>query len=100
MQRRILIRTGGPVPQNTTIDTLDPGDGWVTFGDQTTFSGATDFTELTQIYRNGMHQLTGESASDDNDVYFVSISGSLAFEHVVALNDIVQIWRFNPTTSG
>lgn len=100
IQRRILIRTGGAVPQDTVIDVLDPGEGWVVFGDETTFSGATDFTELTQVYRNGIHQLTGESASDDNDVYFVSASGSIAFEYNLVHNDVVQVWKFNPTTTS
>jgi hypothetical protein len=100
VQRRILIRTGSQLPQNTVIDVLDPGDGWVVFGDETTFSGATDFTELTQVYRNGIIQLTGESASDDNDVYFVSASGSIAFEYNLVHNDVVQVWKFNPTTTS
>ena len=100
IQRRILIRTGGRIAQDTPIDILNPGPGWVVYGDETTFSGGSEFTELTQVYRNGVIQLTGESASDDNDVYFVAPSGSIAFEHHLVHNDVVQVWKFNPTTTS
>jgi len=100
VQRRTLIRTGGNIPQNVAVDILDPGTGWVVLGDELTFFKASEFTELTQIYRNGIHQLAGESASDDNDVYFVAPSGSIAFEHNLVHDDVVQIWKFNPTTTG
>lgn len=100
VQRQILIRTGGCFEQNTVLDITTPGDGWANFGDSVTFSGATDFTELTQVYRNGVIQLTAESATDNNDVYFVATSGSIAFEYNIQTNDVVQVWKFNPTTSG
>jgi len=100
VQRRTLIRTGGNISQDITVDILNPGTGWVVFGDEITFLGASEFTELTQVYRNGIHQLVGESASDDNDVYFVAPSGSIAFEHNLVHDDVVQIWKFNPTTTG
>ncbi len=100
VQRQILIRTGGCFEQNTVLDITDPGAGWVNLGDSVTFSGATDFTELTQVYRNGVIQLTAESATDNNDVYFVATSGSIAFEYNIQTNDVVQVWKFNPTTSG
>jgi len=100
IQRRVLIRTGGHIDADVTIDITDPGDGWVVFGDSVTFSGSTDFTELTQVFRNGVIQLTAESATDNNDVYFVAASGSIAFEYKLHTNDVVQVWKFNPTTSG
>jgi len=100
IQRRGLIRTTGNVAANTTIDITDPGEGWVVFGDSVTFSGSEDFTELTQIFRNGVIQLTAASSGDDNDVYFVSASGNIAFEHKLHTNDVVQVWKFNPTTSS
>ncbi len=80
------------------VDILNPGIGWAVFGEEITFLEASEFTELTQVYRNGIHQLTGESASADNDVYFVAPSGNIAFEHGLVHNDVVQIWKFNPTT--
>jgi len=100
IQRRVLIRTGGPLIQDTVVDITDPGDGWVVFGDSVTFSGATEFTELTQVFRNGEIQLTAESSADDNDVYFVAVSGSIAFEYNIVRNDVVQVWKFNPTTTS
>ena len=100
VQKRVLIRTGGPFAQNTVLDTLDPGAGWLVSGDAVTFSGSSEFTELTQVYLNGIQQLTGSSASDDNDTYFVAASGSIAFEMDLQPNDILQFWKFNPTTSG
>ncbi len=100
VQRQILIRTGGCFEQNTVLDITAPGVGWANFGDSVTFSGATDFVELTQVFRNGVIQLTAESATDNNDVYFVATSGSIAFEYNVQTNDVVQVWKFNPTTSG
>jgi len=100
IQKRVLVRTGGCFEQNTVLDITNPGDGWVVFGDPITFSGSSEFTELTQVFRNGIHQLTAGSASDNNDVYFVSASGSIAFEMNVQTNDVVQVWKFNPTTTS
>ncbi len=100
LEKRTLIRTGGPFEQNTVLDILDPGAGWVVSGDMVTFSGANELTKITQVYRNGVHQLTAESSSDDNDVYFVAASGSIGFEYTLQTNDILQFWKFNPTTSG
>lgn len=100
VQRLVLIRTGGCFEANTTLDVTNPGPGWASFGDPVTFSGADEFTELTQVYRNGVIQLTAGSASDDNDVYFVAASGSIAFEMNVQTNDVVQVWKFNPTTTS
>jgi hypothetical protein len=82
------------------IDITNPGSGWVTFGDSITLSGSAELTELTQVYRNGVIQLTAASASDNNDVYFVAASGSIAFEYKLHTNDVVQVWKFNPTASG
>lgn len=100
IQRRVLVRTGGHVDANTTIDITNPGSGWATFGDSVTLSGAEEFTDLTQIFRNGVIQLTAASASDNNDVYFVAASGSIAFEYKLHTNDVVQVWKFNPTTTS
>lgn len=98
VQRRVLIRTAGHFDADTTLDILAPGPGWIVYGDVVTFSGATDFTEQTQVFRNGEMQLTGLSASDDNDVYFVSASGSIAFEYPIVTNDTLQIWKFVATS--
>ena len=99
--RRILIRTGGKFDADTTLDITDPGEGWVVFGDSITWSDSNEFVELTQLYRNGIIQLTASGATDDNDVYFVAASGSIAFEYKLQTNDVVQVWKFNPvTTSG
>jgi hypothetical protein len=100
IQRLVLVRTGGHVDANTTIDITNPGTGWVTFGDPVTISGADEFTELTQVFRNGVIQLTAASASDNHDVYFVAASGSIAFEYKLHTNDVVQVWKFNPTTTS
>ncbi len=98
VQRRVLIRTAGSFDADTTLDILAPGLGWIVFGDEVTFSGAAEFTEQSQVFRNGVMQLTGLSASDDNDVYFVSASGSIAFEYPIITNDVVQIWKFVATS--
>jgi hypothetical protein len=96
----VLVRTGGQIAANTTIDINDPGPGWALLGVPVTFSGSTEFTESTQVYRNGEIQLTGASASDDNDVYFVAVSGSIAFEMRLKTNDVVQVWKFTQTTAS
>lgn len=100
IQRRVLVRTGGFFEQNTVLDITNPGAGWVAFGDSVTWSGSTEFVELTQVFKDGIIQLTAESASDNNDVYFVAASGSIAFEYNIQTNDVVQVWKFNPTTSS
>ncbi len=98
--RRVLVRTGGQLVANTTIDINDPGPGWALLGVPVTFSGAAEFTESTQVYRNGEMQLTGVSASAGNDVYFVAVSGNIAFEMKLHTNDVVQVWKFTQTTAS
>ena len=100
VDRRILVRTGGNFSANTPLDITSPGTGWLAFGDDVTFSGASDFVDQTQIYRGGQLLLAAESASDDYDVYFVAVSGTLAFESNVRRHDVIQVWRFNATASG
>ncbi|KKM70062.1 hypothetical protein LCGC14_1444490 [marine sediment metagenome] len=100
VDRRVLVRTGGQIPANAIIDINNPGPGWALLGVPVTFSGSTEFTESTQVYRNGEIQLTGASASDDNDVYFVAASGSIAFEYNIQTNDVVQVWKFTQTTAS
>lgn len=99
IDKRTLIRTAGPFPANTTIDLNSPGNGWFSSGDSLTFSGASDFVNNSQVYRNGQLLLTGESSSTDNDVYFVSAAANVAFEFTLIQNDVIQIWRFT-TSSG
>jgi hypothetical protein len=98
--RRILVRTGGTFAANTVLDIGSPGAGWVASGDSVTFSGGTDFVESTQLFRNGVIQLTGINAGSDNDVYFVAPSGSIAFEYNIVTNDIIQIWKFVTVSGG
>jgi hypothetical protein len=100
VNRRVLVRTGGQVVANTAIDINDPGSGWALLGVPVTFSGSTEFTEFTQVFRNGEIQLTGASAGADNDVYFVAASGSIAFEMKIHTNDVVQVWKFTQTTAS
>ncbi len=93
------MRTGGCFEANTSVDINSPGPGWALLGVPVTFSGASEFTDETQVYRNGQLQLTAASASDDNDVYFVS-TDTIAFEMNVQTNDVVQVWKFTQTTTS
>lgn len=94
-----LIRTGGPLSADTPLDINDPGSGWVSIGGPVLFSGPQEFVEQIQTFRNGVLQLPGESSGDDYDVYFVSASGTIAFENNVHKHDVVQVWHFT-TISG
>lgn len=93
ISNRTLIRTGGAVHADTEISFNSPGAGWASTGDLVTFSGASDFVDSTQFFRNGQLLHPGTGAGADNDVYFVSTS-SFAFEFTIVPNDIIQIWRF------
>lgn len=92
-----LIRTGGQVLENTTIDISTPGAGWTVIGDTIEWDDATDFVENISVFYNGVLQLPGSNSSADNDVYFVSTPDSLAFEFKIRTNDVIQIWKFPPT---
>jgi hypothetical protein len=96
--RRVLVRTGGQVSKNTTIDINAPGPGWTTAGVDVFWADGTEFVEKIQVFHNGVLELSGEDAVSDNDVYFVASSGSLAFEHRIKKNDVVQVWGV--TASG
>lgn len=96
--RRVLCRTGGQVPANTPIDINNPGPGWETAGVDVFFADGTEFAEEHRTYLNGMIQFASPSAVDDNDVYFVAASGTIAFESRLKKNDVVQVWGV--TSSG
>lgn len=96
--RRVLVHTGPGLPQDTTIDVNNPGPGWTTAGVDVLWADSTQFVEQTKIYHNGVLQLAGQDATDDNDVYFVASSGSLAFEYRIKKNDVIQVWGV--TASG
>jgi len=98
INNRTLIRTGGPLAKDEPISFNSPGAEWASSGDVITFSGASDFVDNTQFFRNGQLILPGANASADNDVYFVS-NTSFAFEFPILKNDIIQIWQFT-TASG
>jgi len=100
IDRRVLIRTGGLFAANTAFDINNHGAGWSLLGVPVTFSGSDDFTNTSQVFRNGQMQLTAEAAIDNNDVYFVAVSGSIAFEMGVQTNDVVQVWKFTETTAS
>lgn len=91
-----LVRTGGQVNENTTIDISAPGAGWTVTGDAIVWADATDFVENVSVFHNGILQLPGASSVDDNDVYFVSTPDSLAFEFKIRTNDVLQVWKFPP----
>ena len=98
--KRVLIRTGGCVERDTTIDIITPGAGWTTAGDEVTFANATEFNDQVMVFENGVLMFTGENSAADNDVYFVAASGQIAFETELDENDVIQIWKFGATTSG
>ena len=92
---RRLIRNGGVFAANTVLDINSPGAGWLISGQEVTFSGSTDFVNTTQVYRNGQLLLTAADPADDLDVYFVAVSGTLAFESDIQDLDVLQIWKFS-----
>ncbi len=96
--RRTLSRTGSQVAADTPIDINAPGAGWVTAGVDVLFADSGEFVETIQVFHNGVLQLSAEGAGDDNDVYFVSASGTVAFEYKIKKNDVVQVWGV--TASG
>lgn len=98
--KRVLVRTGGPIVRDTTIDIINPGGGWAVSGDAMVFSTATEFDTQAQVFLNGVLMFTAENAAADNDVYFVAPPGDIAFETNIDLHDIVQIWKFETTVSG
>lgn len=97
IQKRKLVRTGGPVDQDTTVDLSTPGVGWNAFGDTIVFTDANDFVENVSVFYNGVLQLPASGSGDDNDVYMVSTPDSIAFEFDLKTNDIIQVWKFPPT---
>lgn len=100
IDKRVLVRTGGCVERDTTIDIIDPGPGWTTSGDEVTFANATEFNTQAMVFENGVLMFTAENAAADNDVYFVAPSGEIAFETALDENDVIQIWKFGATSSG
>jgi len=94
-----LIRIGGCFEANTPFDINNPGLDWAVFGGPVLISGSQEFVEQIQTYKNGILQLPGESSSDDFDVYFVSASGTIAFESNIQTHDVVQVWHYT-TASG
>lgn len=96
IQKRKLVRTGGQLAADTTVDLSSPDSGWNAFGDSIVFVDANEFVEDVSVFHNGILQLPASGSGDDNDVYFVSSPDSLAFEFIIRTNDIVQVWKFPP----
>jgi len=96
--RRVINRTGSTIVADTPIDINSPGAGWVTAGVDVLFADSSEFVEKVQVFHNGVLQLSATDGTADNDVYFVSASGTIAFETKIRKNDVVQVWGV--TTSG
>ncbi len=98
IQKRKLIRTGGQLPADTTVDLSSPDAGWTVDGDNIVYTSAGNFVEDVSVFHNGILQLPGSGSGDDNDVYFVATPDELAFEYIIKTNDIVQVWKFPPSS--
>jgi hypothetical protein len=96
MKRRVLIRTGGQVIEDTTIDIETPGAGWTAYGDTLDIGDGDIFVEDVNVYTNGILQLTGVDSSANNDVYFVASGTDVAFEYKIKQNDVLQFVKFPP----
>ncbi len=97
IQKRKLLRTGGQLEADTTVDLSSPDAGWTVSGDNIVFTSAGDFVEDVSVFVNGLLQLPASGSGDDNDVYFVGTPDELAFEFIIKTNDVVQVWKFPPS---
>ncbi len=98
LDKRSLLRTGGCFEADTPLSLNSPGAGWQVSGDLLTYSGATEFVNTSQVFHNGDLLQTATSSGTGCDVYFVSASGTIAFEYRIKINDVVQVWGV--TSSG
>ncbi len=94
VQKRVLIRTGGQVAENTTINISTPGAGWTVGGDDIIFTASGTFIEAGRVFTNGILQLLGPDDAANNDVYFVGANYDVAFEYIIKQNDVIQIYKF------
>jgi len=94
VQKRVLIRTGGTVTANTTINIDTPGAGWTVFGDDILLTSSGVFVEASKVYTNGFLQLLGPDDAANNDVYRVAANYDIAFEYKISKNDVIQIYKF------
>ena len=97
IQKRKLLRTGGQLEADTTVDLSSPDAGWTVSGDNIVFTSAGDFVEDVSVFVNGLLQLPASGSADNNDVYFVGTPDELAFEFIIKTNDVVQVWKFPPS---
>jgi hypothetical protein len=94
VKRRVLIRTGGQVMENTTINLDSPGAGWTVYGDDIIFATSGTFVEAGRVFTNGILQLLGHEDAADNDVYWVAANYDVAFEYKLKTNDVIQVYKF------
>lgn len=94
VQKRVLIRTGGQVPENTTINIETPGSGWTVGGDTIQLTSSGVFIEDGRVFTNGILQLLGPDNAANNDVYWVAANFDIAFEYKIKTNDVIQIYKF------
>lgn len=97
VQKRVLIRTGGNIVENTTVDINSPGAGWTVGGDDVQLTSSGVFIDAVKIYTNGVLQLLGPDDAANNDVYWVAANYDIAFEYRIKKNDVIQIYKA-PTT--
>ncbi len=94
VQKRVLIRTGGQVPENTTINISTPGAGWDVSGDDIVLTTSGVFIEAGRVFTNGILQLLGPDDAANNDVYWVGANYDIAFEYKIKTNDVIQVYKF------
>ncbi len=97
VQKRVLIRTGGQIPENTTINISTPGAGWTVVGDDIQLTSSGVFLEASRLFTNGILQLLGPDDAANNDVYWVAANYDIAFEYKIKKNDVIQIYKHPPT---
>jgi len=95
------IRTGGNVSKDTVLDLSDliaGAAGWSSEGDTINWTDGTDFVENISVFVNGVLMLPGVDANADNDVYSAGAPDQMAFEFNIKKNDVIQIWKFPPSS--
>ncbi len=99
VDKQILVRTGGCFENGTPLSLENPGAGWSVSGAILTYSGADEFVNTSQTFHNGDLLVSSTTSGNGCDVQFVSASGSVvAFGFNIDENDVVQVWKFAPTS--
>jgi len=102
IQKKVIVRTQGKFPPNTSVDINTPGPGWIAEGASLSFASTQVFLDYAQVYRNGQLICAADFAGPLAADVYVSVIGPIIlfyFDYHIATNDVITVWKYSKAIS-